>query len=64
MNDLELQEPDVGLTPHLAIGGITTDNIGELVDAGCRGVALSAAVCSSRNPGEVCRAMVEALPTS
>ena len=40
-------------TPHLAIGGIECENIDELRAAGCRGVAVSSAVCGSSSPGEV-----------
>ncbi|MBC7833849.1 MAG: thiamine phosphate synthase [Phycisphaerales bacterium] len=47
--------------PHLAIGGITPENVGELVAAGCRGVAVSSAVCGADNPGAVCRAILNAL---
>ena len=37
-------------TPHLAIGGITPGNIGRLVEAGVRGVAVSRAVCAADHP--------------
>jgi len=40
-----------GRLPHLAISGITAANVGELVEAGCRGVAVSGAVCSAADPG-------------
>jgi thiamine-phosphate pyrophosphorylase len=43
--------------PHLAIGGITAGNVGELVKVGCRGVAVSGAVCGAEEPGRVCRAI-------
>ena len=46
--------------PHLAIGGITPENAGELVGAGCRGVAVSSAVCGAKEPGEVCGALLRA----
>lgn len=46
-----------GGVPHLAISGITPENIGELVDAGCRGVAVSSAVCGAEDPAGVCRAL-------
>lgn len=48
-------------TPHLAIGGITPANAPELAAAGCRGVAVSAAVCSSPDPAGACRALLSAL---
>lgn len=47
--------------PHLAIGGITPENVGKLAAAGCRGVAVSSAVCAAQRPAEVCRALVEGL---
>lgn len=47
--------------PHLAISGITADNISELVERGCRGVAVCGAVIASEDPGSVCRAMVDAI---
>lgn len=39
--------------PHMAIGGITHDNVGELVDAGAQGIAVSSVVCSARQPCKV-----------
>lgn len=51
----------VSRVPHLAIGGITPDNVGVLRDAGCRGVAVSAAVCGAENPEKVCRLLIEGL---
>jgi len=47
--------------PHLAIGGISPDNVGELVEAGCRGVAVSGGVCRSSDPRGVCERLVAAL---
>ena len=47
--------------PHRAIGGIGPDNVGELVAAGCRGVAVSGAVCRSSDPRAVCERLVAAL---
>ncbi|MHC4785643.1 MAG: thiamine phosphate synthase [Planctomycetota bacterium] len=47
--------------PHLAIGGITPDNVGLLVDTGVKGVAVSSAVCGAEDPGEVVRALRDAL---
>jgi len=47
--------------PHLAIGGVTLENIDQLVAAGCRGVAVSSAVCGAKQPGEVVRALLEKL---
>lgn len=47
--------------PHLAIGGITLDNIDHLVRAGCKGVAVSSAICGAKDPGDVTAAMIEKL---
>ena len=41
--------------PHLAIGGITPENIGQLAATGCKGVAVSSVVCYAADPAEVCR---------
>lgn len=41
--------------PHLAIGGIGPERMGELRDAGVRGVAVSSVVCGAEDPGAVCR---------
>lgn len=48
--------------PHLAIGGITPDNIAEVVAAGARGVAVSACVCGARNPAAVVRRLLRQIP--
>jgi len=50
-----------GGRPHLAIGGVTAANVGQLVEAGARGVAVSSGVCGAREPGQVVHAMVEAI---
>lgn len=46
-----------GRVPHLAIGGITPENIGALVEAGCRGVAVSGCVCGAERPGAIVRTL-------
>jgi thiamine-phosphate pyrophosphorylase len=51
----------VSRIPHLAIGGITPQRVGALVAAGCRGVAVSAAVCGAEDPAGVCREILERL---
>ena len=35
---------------YLAIGGITTENVGELHDFGCNGIAVSSAIAQSTTP--------------
>jgi thiamine-phosphate pyrophosphorylase len=47
--------------PHLAIGGVSPANIVELVEAGVRGVAASAAVCGADDPASVVRRLREAI---
>lgn len=54
-------EPVAGVLPHLAISGIAPGNVGELVRAGVRGVAVSSAVCSSEDPAGACRAILARL---
>ncbi len=56
-----LADPICSSRPHLAIGGITPDNISELVTAGVRGVAVSSVVCRDPEPREVVRRLREAL---
>jgi len=56
-----LAEPALSRVPHLAIGGITPGRVAGLTEAGCRGVAVSAAVCGSDDPAAVCREFVTAL---
>lgn len=36
--------------PHLAIGGIHPGNVDQLVAVGCKGIAISSAICSSVDP--------------
>lgn len=48
-------------TPHLAIGGITPDNLSPLVAAGARGVAVCSAVCAAPNPGAAVLGLLEKL---
>ncbi len=48
-------------TPHLAIGGITPDNVSTLVGAGGRGIAVSSAVCGASDPGQVIARLRKAL---
>ena len=46
---------DWGKLPHLAIAGITSENLGELMKIGARGIAVSSAICSAKSPGAVVR---------
>jgi thiamine-phosphate pyrophosphorylase len=48
-------------TPHLAIGGITPDNIDELARAGARGVAVSGAVCGAQDPQAIAAVLSRSL---
>lgn len=50
--------------PHLAIGGITAGNVGQLVRVGCRGVAVSAAVCSHADPTVAVTELLAQIPAS
>ncbi len=56
-----LADPVLSRVPHLAIGGITPDNVGVLREAGCRGVAVSSAVCGAEDPESVCRALIDGI---
>ncbi|MEQ9460401.1 MAG: thiamine phosphate synthase [Phycisphaeraceae bacterium] len=51
---------EAGRLPHLAIGGITAGNVGELVAAGALGVAVCAAIAGADEPGAAARGLVEA----
>jgi thiamine-phosphate pyrophosphorylase len=42
---------------HVAIGGITTDNIESVLKAGARAVAVCSAVTESENPVQACKAI-------
>lgn len=57
---LEASDPPFN-TPYLAIGGITPDNMAPLAEVGCRGVAVSSAVCGARDPEAVCRDLIAGL---
>ena len=47
--------------PHLAIGGIHADNVNELVEVGCQGIAVSSAICSAQNPAAATTALAHAM---
>ncbi|MBM4109558.1 MAG: thiamine phosphate synthase [Phycisphaerae bacterium] len=57
-----LGDPLGAQRPHLAIGGITPERVPELVRAGCRGVAVSGAVCGSPDPRGASEALLESIP--
>ena len=43
--------------PHLAIGGIAPGRVAALARAGCRGVAVSSAICGADDPSGIARAI-------
>jgi thiamine-phosphate diphosphorylase len=43
---------------HLAIGGITTENVNELYNIGCKGIAVSSALAKSQRPGETAETLL------
>ncbi len=43
--------------PHLAIGGITQANVGEVIAAGAKGIAVSSAICGADDPRAMARLM-------
>ena len=47
--------------PHLAIGGISPDNIDALIDCHPQGIAISACICRSERPEEVTHQLVKRL---
>ena len=53
-----------GKLPHLAIGGITPENVGQLLAVGGRGVAVSTAVCTAPDPGAVVARLQDMLTRS
>jgi thiamine-phosphate pyrophosphorylase len=46
---------------HLAIGGISTGNVEQVVEAGGRGVAVSSVVCGAKSPRKVVEQLVRAM---
>lgn len=60
-----LADPITSQIPHLAIAGISSRTLPDLIAAGkggVRGIAVSSAVCSSPDPGAACRELLAALP--
>lgn len=52
---------DLAGMSHLAISGITPENVGTVADAGGRGVAVSSVVCGAEDPAAICRQLVAGL---
>ena len=50
--------------PHLAIGGIDLEGATKLARVGCRGVAVSAAICGASDPKSAAHAIVNAMNQS
>jgi thiamine-phosphate pyrophosphorylase len=47
--------------PLVGIGGITPDNVGEVIAAGCDGVAVISAVCGAPDPAAAARRFISAI---
>lgn len=56
-----LADPMTSRVPHLAISGIDANRARELAAIGCRGVAVSSAVCAASDPEAAAREIVSAL---
>jgi thiamine-phosphate pyrophosphorylase len=50
--------------PLVAIGGVTTDNVAEVIRAGADAVAVISAVCAAPDPAAATRAFLEAIRTA
>ncbi len=48
-----LADEELRTMPHLAIGGITPDNLPELIEVDVHGIAVSSVICGADRPGEV-----------
>ncbi len=46
---------------HVAIGGITPENVGQVLGAGARAIAVSSVVTEAKDPEKICRQLKEAL---
>ena len=44
--------------PVLAIGGITTQNVGDVMEAGCSGAAVISAISEAEDPGSAARTLL------
>lgn len=58
LNLLRAVRPEVR-APLVAIGGITSDNVAEVIRAGADGVAVISAVCGAPDPAQATRLLVE-----
>ncbi len=56
-----LADPETSRVPHLAIGGITPDNLPVLTSRACTGIAVSSIVCRDIDPERVCRSLMRSL---
>ena len=56
----ELTDTGIG---HVAIGGITLDNVEEVLGAGARAIAVCSAVTEATDPEAACRALKEKIAT-
>ncbi|MBN2456630.1 MAG: thiamine phosphate synthase [Sedimentisphaerales bacterium] len=54
----ELQEKGIA---HVAIGGITVDNLEKVIKAGAKAVAVSSAVTSAKEPAKACQQLKETI---
>jgi thiamine-phosphate pyrophosphorylase len=55
VTDATQELADTGVA-HVAIGGITPDNVEKVLDAGAEGIAVCSAVTHARDPAAACRA--------
>ncbi|CAE7756592.1 thiE [Symbiodinium sp. CCMP2592] len=60
LNDV-MRNEDLKDRPMLAISGINTDTIDQVVATGFPGVAVSSAVCSTEDPYEACKLLMDKL---
>lgn len=56
-----LDHPSTTAVPHLAISGIDAPQAAELAALGCRGVAVSSAVCAADDPQAAARAISDSI---
>ena len=57
----ELPELQSAPLPLIGIGGITADNVGEVMQAGATGVAVTASILASPDPGHQARKLKQAM---